>query len=257
MAAALDFTHLHVHSEYSMLDGLSRISDLVKACKQQGMRSIALTDHGVMFGAIELYEQAHEHGVNPIIGVEAYVAPRKLSDKEAADRSAAHLVLLAKNEVGYHNLLKLTTTAHLDGFYYRPRIDHELLAQHKDGIIALSACASGEVPWALRHEEYEKARKAAEFYRDLFGPEDFYMELQNHQIDFQAPVNKGVIQLARELDLKLVATNDSHYTTKQDCDAQDLLLCIQTNTLVDDPKRLKVYTGAPSAQVARPRPFRG
>ena len=238
-----EFTHLHVHSEYSMLDGLSRLPDLVQHAKRHGQKALALTDHGVLFGAIEFYQAAQSAGIKPIIGIEAYVAPRKLTDKEAPDRTAAHLILLAKDDVGYRNLLALASKAHLDGFYYRPRIDHDLLTERHEGLIALSACASGEVPWALRHEEEERARKAAEFYRELFGPEDFYLELQNHGIDFQTGVNRGIVRLAKELDLKLVCTNDSHYTTKDDCNAQDLLLCIQTNSLVDDPKRLRVYTG--------------
>ncbi|MPZ15145.1 MAG: DNA polymerase III subunit alpha [Chloroflexi bacterium] len=242
-AAASEFVHLHVHSEYSMLDGLSRIPNLIAEAKRHGMPAIALTDHGTLYGAIEFYQEARQQGVKPIIGVEAYVAPRRLTDKETADRSAAHLVLLAKDDTGYRNLLALATRAHLDGFYYRPRIDHELLAEHRQGLVALSACGSGEIPWALRHENPTRARQTAELYRELFGPEDFYLEVQDHGIDFQTAVNRGIRELAGELDLQIVCTNDSHYTRRDDCDAQDLLLCIQTNALVDDPKRLRVYTG--------------
>ncbi|HEY3115539.1 MAG TPA: DNA polymerase III subunit alpha [Chloroflexota bacterium] len=243
MAVTPDFVHLHVHSEYSLLDGLSRTHELVSEAKQQGMRAIALTDHGVMHGAIEFYQAAREQGVNPIVGVEAYIAPRRMSDKENADRSSAHLTLLAKNEAGYRNLLILTSAAHTDGFYYKPRIDHELLSEHAEGLIALSGCASGEVPWALRQDDMASARQKAEFYRDLFGRDNYFMELQDHGIDFQPAVNRGVLELAKELDLKLVCTNDSHYTHRDDAEAQDLLLCIQTNSLYDDPKRMRMYTG--------------
>ncbi len=241
-AKAPEFTHLHVHSEYSLLDGHSRIPDLVKEAKRQGMRSLGLTDHGVLYGALEFYDAARAEGVNPIIGVEAYIAARKMTDKETADRSSAHLVLLAQNEAGYRNLLALTTRAHLDGFYYKPRIDHDLLAQHSEGLIALSGCASGEVAWALRHEDMNGARRAAEFYLELFGRENYYLELQNHGIDFQPLVNQGVLQLASDLDLSVVCTNDSHFTRKEDAAGQDLLLCIQTNSQVDDPKRMRAYT---------------
>ncbi len=241
MAAAPEFTHLHVHSEYSLLDGHSRLGDLVAEAKRQGMSALALTDHGVMYGALEFYEKARQVGIKPIVGVEAYVAARRLSDKENADRSSNHLTLLAKNEAGYRNLLALTTIAHTDGFYYRPRIDHDALVAHSEGLVALSGCPSGEVPYALRHEEPDRARKAAAFYRDLFGP-DYYMEVQYHGIDFQPAQNRAVIELARELDIKVVCTNDSHFTRREQADAQDLLKCIQMQCLVDDPKRERVYT---------------
>jgi DNA polymerase-3 subunit alpha len=242
LAQASEFTHLHVHSEYSMLDGLSRVSELAEEARRHGMNAVALTDHGVLYGAIEFYEAAHQAGIKPIIGVEAYVAARRMADREQQDRHAAHITLLAKDAVGYRNLLALTSKAHLDGFYYKPRIDHETFAEHKDGLIALSGCPSGEVAWALRQDDMAAARKAAEFYREVLGPENYYLELQSHGIDFQPKVNQGVLELARELDLDVVCTNDSHYTRREDCSAQDLLLCIQTNALVDDPKRMKAYT---------------
>ncbi len=240
-AGAPEFTHLHVHSEYSLLDGYSRLGDLVAEAKKQGMSALALTDHGVMYGALEFYEKAHQVGIKPIIGVEAYVAARRLTDKENADRSSNHLTLLAKNEAGYRNLLALTTIAHTDGFYYRPRIDHDALAKHSEGLIVLSGCPSGEVPYALRHEDRERARKAAAFYRDLFGS-DYYMEVQYHGIDFQPAQNRAVLELAREMGIKVVCTNDSHFTRREQADAQDLLKCIQMQCLVDDPKRERVYT---------------
>jgi DNA polymerase III subunit alpha len=242
-ALAPEFTHLHVHSEYSMLDGLSRIPEMVAQVREHGMSSLALTDHGALYGVIEFYEAAHAAGIKPIIGVEAYVAPRKLTDKEAADRTAAHLTLLVKDATGYRNLLALVSKAHLDGFYYKPRIDHDTLAEHREGLIALSGCPSGEVAWALRQENYEDAKRAAEFYREVLGRENYYLEIQSHGLDFQPVVTEGVLRLSKDLDLDVVCTNDSHYTRQEECTAQDLLLCIQTNSLVDDPKRLKMYTG--------------
>jgi len=242
-AHAPEFTHLHVHSEYSMLDGLSRVPELVEEAQRHGMSALALTDHGVLYGGIEFYEAARQAGINPIIGVEAYVAARRMTDREQQDRTSAHITLLAKDVVGYRNLLALTSKAHLEGFYYKPRIDHELLAERREGLIALSGCPSGEVAWALRQDDMAAARRAAEFYRETFGPENYYLELQSHGLDFQPTVNRGVLTLARELDLQVVCTNDSHYTRKGDSAAQDLLLCIQTNSLVDDAKRLKMYTG--------------
>lgn len=243
-ASATEFVHLHVHSEYSLLDGLSRPPEIVNEAKRQGMRAVALTDHGVLHGAIEFYQAAQRERVKPIVGVEAYVAQRRMTDKEAiTDRSSAHLVLLAKNQTGYRNLLALVSKAHTDGFYYKPRIDHEALEQHHEGLIALSGCASGEVPWAIRQEDLVTARKTAEWYRALFGPDDYYLELQSHGIEFQPTVNRELLTLAKDLDLKLVCTNDSHYTHRDDAEAQDLLLCIQTNALFDDPKRMRMYTG--------------
>jgi len=242
-AAAPEFTHLHVHSEYSMLDGLSRIPEMVARAKDHGMSALALTDHGALYGVIEFYEAAHAAGIKPILGVEAYVAPRRLTDKEAVDRTAAHLTLLVKDVTGYRNLLALISKAHLDGFYYKPRIDHDTLAEHHEGLIALSGCPSGEVAWALRQDNYEGARRAAELHREIFGRENYYLEIQSHGLDFQPTITEGVLRLSKELDLDVVCTNDSHYTRQEECSAQDLLLCIQTNSLVDDPKRLKMYTG--------------
>ncbi|MSQ23853.1 MAG: DNA polymerase III subunit alpha [Chloroflexi bacterium] len=238
-----EFVHLHVHSEYSLLDGLSRPQELVEEAAKHGMGAIALTDHGVMHGAIEFYQAARQRGIKPIIGVEAYIAARGMNDKESADRSSNHLTLLAKDATGYRNLLALVSMAHTDGFYYKPRIDHEALIAHREGLIALSGCASGEVPWAIRQEDMAAARRTAAFYRDLFGPEDYYLELQSHGIDFQPGINRELLIMAKELDLRLVCSNDSHYTRREDAEAQDLLLCIQTNTLFDDPKRMRMYTG--------------
>jgi len=232
-----EFTHLHVHSEYSLLDGVTRLDQLVAKTKELGMDSVALTDHGVMYGAIEFYTKAKQAGIKPIIGMEAYVAPRSRQDREGrADGNAYHLTLLAMDRTGYRNLLKLTTEAHLTGYYYKPRIDKALLAEHSKGLIVLSGCPTGEVPRLLRAGQYEEAKKAAAFYKDLF-PGRFYLEVQEHNLPEMAGLTAQTVQLARELDLPLVATNDVHYASPDDAEVQDILVCIQTNTTIDDTKR--------------------
>src|SRR5919205_3758584 len=211
-AGAPRFTHLHVHTEYSLLDGLSRVKELVKQTRKLGMDSIALTDHGVMYGAIEFYLAAQKEGVKPIIGVEAYIAPRRMSDRGGLeDKSGYHMTLLARDAEGYRNLMELVTRAHLDGFYYKPRVDKELLQQHARGLIATSGCPSGEVGRAIRGGDLDAARKATAFYRDLFGPENFFLEIQDHGLDFQPAITRAKIALSREFGLQLVATNDLHY----------------------------------------------
>ncbi len=236
-----EFAHLHVHSEYSLLDGLSRIEDLVQRARELGMDSLAITDHGVMYAVLSFYQQARQRGVKPIIGCEMYVAAKSMqSRRPRVDARPYHLVLLAENETGYENLIQLTTRSHLDGFYYKPRIDKELLSQHSAGLIALSACLRGEVPHLLAQGDENGARRAAAWYRDLFGPNRFYLELQEHDIPELTEVNKQLIGLARELEIPLVATNDVHYVREEDCQAQELLLCIQTNTPVNDPHRMKM-----------------
>jgi len=238
------FTHLHVHSEYSLLDGLSRIKDLVQRTKQLGMDAIALTDHGVLYGAIEFYLEAKKAGVKPIIGVEAYIAPRRMTDRSAQeDKVGYHLTLLARDSEGYRNLLQLVTKAHLEGFYYKPRIDKELLAQHAGGLIATSGCPSGEIARAIREGDLATAREIAAFYRDLFGAENFFLEIQDHGLDFQPAITRGKVALSKELGIPLVATNDLHYVRPEDAAAQDILLCIQTNSTVDDPKRMRMEGG--------------
>jgi len=234
-----NFVHLHVHSEYSLLDGLSRIKDLVQRAKELGMDSLAITDHGVMYAALEFYQQAMMQGIKPIIGCEMYMSPRGMCSRiPQRDSRPYHLVLLAENNTGYQNLLQLTTKSHLEGFYYKPRIDKQLLAQHSAGLIALSACARGEIPSLISLNHQEAALRTAAWFRDLFGPERFYLELQDHNIPELSGINKELVGISRELDIPLVATNDVHYVHEEDAQAQELLLCIQTNTTVNDPKRM-------------------
>lgn len=236
------FVHLHVHSEYSLLDGLSKIPKLVERAKALGQPAIALTDHGVMFGTIEFYNEAHKAGIKPIIGIEAYLAPRSRHDREPQkDKSPYHLVLLAQNDAGYRNLIRLASLAQLEGFYYKPRVDKDILAQCSEGIICLSGCGSSEVPHLLLEGQVDKARSAAAWYREIFGPERFFLELQWHgNIPGLEKANAQIIRLARELGLKLAATNDVHYIHADDWMAQDVLLCIGTGSLVSQPSRMRM-----------------
>ncbi|MCX6808466.1 MAG: DNA polymerase III subunit alpha [Candidatus Berkelbacteria bacterium] len=235
------FAHLHVHSHYSMLDGMGKIPDLIKKAKSDGQTAIALTDHGVMYGIIEFYETCEKEGIHPILGVEAYMAPRKLSDKQpSVDAKAYHLILLAKNETGYRNLLKLTTIAHLEGYYYKPRIDKEALKKHSEGLIGLSACVQGEIP-RKSLESLEEGRKTLKEYLDIFAPGDFYLEVQKHsKVEDQEQANANIFALAKEFDLKVVATNDPHYVNSDDAIAQDALICLQTGKMVSDPNRMSM-----------------
>jgi len=232
------FTHLHVHTEYSLLDGMSRIPQLVAQVKEMGMEAVAITDHGVLYGTIKLYLAAREAGIKPIIGCEVYVAPRGRSSRQPADKNSHHLVLLARNNTGYRNLIQLVTKAHLEGFYYKPRVDKELLAQHHEGLIALSACIGGEVPTLILQGYLEEAKKAALWYKDTFF--HFYLEVQRQPIAELEQINKALIPLAEELDIPLVATSDIHYVTKEDAPSHDLLLCIGTNSTIHDEKRMKM-----------------
>jgi len=238
----MKFTHLHVHSHYSLLDGLTKIPDLVSKCEELGMDSVALTDHGSMYGAIEFYKTAKKKGIKPIIGNEVYVAQRTRFDKEARmDDKQFHLVLLAKNRTGYENLIKLTTKSYLEGFYYKPRVDKDLLKQHSEGLIAMSACLAGEIPKAIMAGNIEKAEKLALEYQAIFGEDNFYLELQYHpNIEPQAKVNQALIELSRKLKIPLVATHDVHYLNADDADAQDVLMAVQTGSKTDDPDRLSM-----------------
>lgn len=233
------FVHLHVHSEYSLLDGLAKINQLLNKAKEYQMESLALTDHGALYGAIKFYLSAKEIGVKPIIGVETYMAARSRFDKQAnVDSDRYHLVLLAKNETGYKNLLKLISLAHLEGFYYKPRIDMELLKQYHEGLIATSACLDGEIPQLLEQEQEEKAKERVKEFLEIFK-KDFYLELQYHpKIPRQEKINKKIISLSRRLGVPLVATNDVHYVSPEDAEAQDVLLAIQTQKKITDPNRL-------------------
>jgi DNA polymerase-3 subunit alpha len=239
-----EFVHLHVHTEYSLLDGLSRIEDLVQRARELDMKSLAITDHGVMYGALGFHRQAVQGGIRPIIGCEMYLARTDMrSRRPQIDGRPYHLVLLAENQRGYQNLLQMTTRSHLEGFYYKPRIDKELLSQYSEGLMALSACAKGEVCDLLTQGDHGGARRAAAWYRDLFGPGRFYLELQEHDIPDLVDLNRHLISLSQELDIPLVATNDVHYVREEDHQAHDLLLCIQTNTTVNDPNRMKMSGG--------------
>jgi DNA polymerase-3 subunit alpha len=236
-----EFVHLHVHSEYSLLDGASRVIDLVTRARELGMRALAITDHGVMHAALAFYSQALEQDIKPIIGCEVYLAQHSVRSRSPEKRSRPyHLILLAENDTGYQNLLQLTTRAHLEGFYYKPRIDKDLLAEHREGLIALSGCGRGEIPYLISLGDYGTARERAAWYRDLFGPDGFYLELQEHSIPELTTVNKGLVTLSEELNIPLVATNDVHYVRAEDARAQELLLCIQTNSTVNDPKRMRL-----------------
>ena len=234
------FVHLHVHSEYSLLDGLGRIEDLVVRATELDMPALALTDHGAMYGAIEFYQTAKKHGIKPIIGIEMYIAPRGMKQRDSKrDRKSHHLTLLAKDNVGYHNLLQIATAGELEGFYYKPRVDKEYLAEHARGLIALSGCGSGEIPRLVLKGQPDKARQVAAWYRDAFGQDNFYLELQRHEgISEFKQINEGLIALSNEMGIPLVATNDVHYVLPKEAKAQEILLCIQTNTTINDPKHM-------------------
>jgi len=229
------FTHLHVHSEFSLLDGMCHIPQLVSRAKDLGMESLAITDHGVLHGVISFYQQAREAGIKPIIGCELYVAANDRHSRLPADKNPYHLILLAKNETGYRNLLHLATIAQLEGFYYKPRVDKEVLQQYCEGLVALSACPSGELGRYILERRLDEAEKAAKWYKEVF--EDFYLELQNHAIDDLKIINRELIALSRKLDIPLVATNDVHYVNQDDSYAHDILLCIQTNNTIHNNKR--------------------
>jgi len=232
------FTHLHVHTEYSLLDGMCRIPYLISRAKEMGMNCLAITDHGALYGIIIFYREAKEAGIRPIIGCEFYVAPKEKENKLATEKNPYHLILLAKNKVGYHNLLRLATTAHLEGFYYKPRVDKESLLKYHDGLVAVSACPNGELGRLIIEGRIEDAEKAAEWYKDVFG--DFYLELQKHDVPELAQINKELIGMSRKLGIPLVATNDVHYVNKEDSYAHDVLLCIQTNNTIYNEKRPKM-----------------
>ena len=234
------FVHLHTHSEYSLLDGAARINDLVSKAKEFDMEAIALTDHGAMYGIIDFYEKAKAAGIKPIIGCEFYIAPRSRFERNyKKDESPYHLVLLAKNETGRKNLMKLVTLSFFEGYYYKPRLDLEILEKINKEIIALSGCIGGEIPKALLRDNYKKAEELAERYQNIFGKGNFYLELQNHGLDEQVKVNKGLIQIGKEKGIPLVATNDIHYITKKDKSSHDVLLCVQTNSMLSDKDRFE------------------
>ncbi len=239
----MSFVHLHVHTEYSLLDGACRISGMMDRVKELGQSAIAITDHGVMYGCIDFYKAAKAAGVKPIIGCEVYVSRRTMDDRvHGIDNDPYHLVLLCENQKGYENLCYLVSQAFIRGFYGKPRVDLALLQAHHEGLIALSACLAGAIPQYLLDENYQEAKDYALRLADIFGNDHFYLELQDHGIEEQIPVNQGVMRLARETGLPLVITNDAHYLRKEDATMQDVLLCVQTGKTVDDENRMKFQT---------------
>ena len=239
------FTHLHVHTEYSLLDGSSKIGELAARAKELGMDSMAITDHGVMYGVIDFYRAARAAGIKPIIGCEVYVSPGSRFDRETVhgEDRYYHLVLLAENNTGYQNLMKIVSKGFVDGFYYKPRIDEEVMQEYHEGIIALSACLAGEVPRYLEKGLYEEAKEAAKRHLEIFGEGNYFLELQDHGIPLQRQVNQGIMRLSKELNIPLVATNDCHYINAEDWEAHDILLCIQTGKKVSDENRMRYEGG--------------
>lgn len=250
----MSFVHLHTHSEYSLLDGLSKVKELVSRAKELDMPAVALTDHGAMYGIIKFYVAARKAGIKPILGMEGYMARRNLTDKEAGfDREPFHILLLAKNYKGYQNLLKLSSVSHLEGFYYKPRIDKQHLRKYSEGLISSTGCLQGEIPQALLYYSYDKAKELLTEYLEIFGKENFFVELQRHQLNdtkgelylLLERLNEGLRRLAKEFDLPMVATNDVHYVNESDAEAQDALLAIQTKEIVTDPTRKLTMLDSP------------
>ena len=240
MPSSPAFTHLHVHTHYSMLDGACRVKDLVRRTRELGMDAVAMTDHGAMFGAVEFYSECKDQGVKPLVGIEAYMSPGNRGDKSTkAGESAFHLLLLAQNLAGYQNLLKLTSLSYKEGFYYKPRIDKEILRAHSEGLIATSACLGGEVCGALMKRDMKAAKSVAEIYAEIFGPDRFFIEVQDNGIPEQDQVNPELAELAQKLGVGLVATNDVHFLEKDDHFAHDCLCCISMGKLQSDEGRLK------------------
>ncbi len=245
MATRDDFVHLHLHTEYSLLDGANRTAELFAAAEKYSMSAVGLTDHGNMFGALEFYRQGKETGIKPILGCELYIAPGSRFDRSSThgiSDASYHLTAIAKNYQGYRNLVKLVTAGYLEGFYYRPRIDKELLAKHRDGLIILSGCLSGEVLNFLANGQAERAREVASWYKEQFGDGNYFLEVQRHDLDGEPAFNEALMRLGRDLDIPLVATNDCHYLKAEDAEAHDVLLCIQTGKSLSDPKRFAFST---------------
>ena len=236
----MSFTHLHVHTEYSLLDGSSKIKELAKRVRELGMDSIAITDHGVMYGVIDFYKACKAEGIRPIIGCEVYVTG---GSRHVKENGYYHLVLLAENDTGYHNLMKIVSKGFTEGFYYKPRVDYEVLEAYHEGIIALSACLAGEVAVNIRKNEYEKAKQAALRLQGIFGEGSFFLELQDHGLREQTLVNTGILKMSKDTGIPMVATNDCHYILKEDADAHDILLCIQTGKKVADEDRMRYEGG--------------
>ncbi|NIA18390.1 MAG: PHP domain-containing protein, partial [Actinobacteria bacterium] len=239
----MKFVHLHTHSHYSLLDGLAKIDGLIEHAKNDGADALALTDHGVMYGCIEFYQKCKKAGIKPIIGVEAYLAPNSRHDKitKEDEKNYYHLILLARNYEGYKNLIKLTSIAHLEGFYYKPRVDWEVLQKYSNGLIAMTACIGGEIPRLIRIGKPEKAKEKILAYNRLFGQGNFYLEIQDHpDLEGQDEVNEKLIEFSQELNVPLAATNDAHYLEKEDAEAQDILLCLQNKKKREDRDRMNM-----------------
>src|ERR1041385_7691609 len=238
--SADSFVHLHLHTEYSLLDGAVRMKELMRKAVSFGMPAVAITDHGNLFGAIEFYQEATNAGIMPIIGCEAYMAPGSIKDRPNTMRDAAyHVTLLAKDAIGYRNLVKLVSIAHLDGFHYRPRIDKTLLAAHSKGLIGMSACLKGEINTAILADDLTKARQSTGEFRDIFGAENFYLELHDHGLEAQKKCNTVLPELAKEFGIGLVAANDVHFLERDHHDAHDVMICIGTGKMVHDEKRMR------------------
>jgi DNA polymerase-3 subunit alpha len=243
MTSSTDFVHLHVHTMYSLLDGAIRLDRLFERATQFDMHTVAITDHGTMFNVVEFYQKAIAAGIKPVIGCECYVAPRTVTDKTPLDaKGLRHLVLLAENQEGYRNLCKLVTIAQTEGFYYRPRIDKALLEKYHHGLIALSACLHGEIPFFVKQGQVAQAEAAAQYYQGLFGENNFFLEIQNNGIPIQNTVNEGLREMSAKLSIPLVASNDCHYLDKEDARAHDVLLCVQTGKTVNDTGRFRFST---------------
>ena len=234
------FTHLHVHTEYSLLDGACRIQKVVARARELGMDSLAITDHGVMFGVVDFYKECLKQGIHPVIGCEVYLAARRMTDKDPEkDRAYSHLILLAENNEGYHNLIKIVSLGFTQGYYYKPRVDKEVLRAHSEGIICLSGCLAGKIQHCLVSRDYDGARREAIEMREIFGEENFFLEIQDQGLEEEAFINPSLVQLSRELGIPLAATNDCHYIERGDAEAHDVLLAIQTATSVNDPHRIR------------------
>ncbi len=242
MKIKMAFTHLHVHTEYSLLDGACRINRIARSAREKGQTALAITDHGVMYGVIDFYRACKKEGVKPVIGCEVYVAPKSRFDKTSSYDKYYHMVLLCENNQGYRNLIKMVSKGFTEGFYSKPRIDDELLGEYHEGLICLSACLAGEIPQKLLNGDYEGAKKKALYYRDLFGRDNFFIELQDHGIEEQKRIIPNLIKIADEIGVGIVATNDCHYIEKSDSQMHNILLCIQTNRTVNDNDRMEFQT---------------
>ncbi len=237
------FTHLHLHTQFSLLDGACRLSELVGRARELGMTSLAITDHGNMYGAVDFYKECKKQGIKPIIGCEVYVAPHSRFDKDKTrDGKYSHLVLLVKNETGYKNLIKMVSQSFTEGFYFKPRIDRDLLEAHSDGLICLSACVAGEIPQYLLQRDYDSAKRSALWYNSVFGEGNYYLELQNHGLDEERVVADGIKRLSDETGIPLVATNDVHYVRREDAEIQQVLICIATNHILGEDTGLEFHS---------------